>query len=339
VNPVTQFNAPVTVVVCQLLSTPPEVLGRAGVGHLVQVPTSVVKLTPKAANPFPNFICPDASLSEVVRPDAPVFARAWHAVRRAADRVAALLSPEPLWATHTALAGGTKSFSPFGALDPLVFQADFTNAGNVIGQPPGPPEKGTWTTVVTAPGSITVQASLGDINAPVAVLNQAGGACTKCGGLFLVGTVHGVGSNGVTNAPATTGIYQVSWRSVVSSPTVKDVPFVLRSADSLVVAQVDYLQGASAKSGPLVYATRSGQIQTGVTWSQNVSQTFTITVNLDTRATSLSINGTPVSGAQGVPFVDARATNLQRVAAEFSRIDAQTVGWTAVKIIRLADAP
>jgi hypothetical protein len=339
VNPVAQFNVPVTVVVCQLLSTAPSVFGRSGIGHLVQGPTGVVKLTPKASNPFPNFICPDASLSEVVPANAPVFARVWHAVQRAAGRMTALLSPEPLWATHTALAGGTKSFSPFGALDPLIFQADFTNSGNVIGQPPGPPEKGTWTAVVTAPGSITVQSSLGDINAPVAVLSQAGGACTTCGGLYLIGTVRGNGPNGATSAPATVGTYQVSWRSVVSSPTVKDAPFVLRSADSLVVAQLDYLQGPSAKSGPLVYSTPTGQIQTGVTWSQNVSQTFTLTVNLDSRTTSLSINGTPVSAAQGIPFVDANATSLQRVAAEFTRIDAQTVGWTDVKVSRLADAP
>jgi hypothetical protein len=88
-----------------------------------------------------------------------------------------------------------------------------------------------------------------------------------------------------------------------------------------------------------VYSTPTGQIQTGVTWSQNVSQTFTLTVNLDSRTTSLSINGTPVSAAQGIPFVDANATSLQRVAAEFTRIDAQTVGWTDVKVSRLADAP
>lgn len=336
VNPVTTFSVPVTVTICQEIATVATVFGRAQIGHLVTVPTGVVKLTPKAGNPFPGVICPDAALGAASPPSRSLYVNAWRGVVHLASSALSFFAPTPLYATHTSLSGGTKSFSTFGAVDPLVFLADFNNAGNVVGSPPGPPEKGTWTQIVQPPGSILVQSSISDLTTQPVVLNQAGGNCgTSCGVLQLTGTVHGIG-NATQTAPATVGTYVVSWRSVESKPSIKDVPFVLRSSDSSVVARLEYLPGQGAQSGPIAY---NGAPLQGVTWQQNVTQSFAITVNLDARTTSLSIGGQPVAGAQNVPFATSTASDLQSFGAELSGIDAGVLGVDDVKIIRTADAP
>jgi len=61
-------------------------------------------------------------------------------------------------------------------------------------------------------------------------------------------------------------------------------------------------------------------VATTARWTRNTSQSFVITVNLNTRKTSLKINGVAVAGAQDIPFVSG-ATNLHRVQAEFTGID------------------
>ena len=102
---------------------------------------------------------------------------AWHAKRA--------VTPRNLFAVHGGLGGLGGGLSPWSAVDRLVFHASFSS--DAVGSPPGTPETGSWTSSVTPPGSILVQNSLGNHNSKLVVMSQAGGACARCGGLFLNG--------------------------------------------------------------------------------------------------------------------------------------------------------
>jgi hypothetical protein len=69
-------------------------------------------------------------------------------------------------------------------------------------------------------------------------------------------------------------------------------------------------------------------------WTQGVAQSFELTVDMDTKTTSLSINGSPVNNAQNVAFT---ATALSRVGVEFGTTGTQRFGWDDV-LVRDAEA-
>ena len=237
-----------------------------------------------------------------------------------------VVTPRPAYAAHGGLGGLTSRLSPFGGVELTFFRATFT--ADVTGQPPGAPETGSWTTVVAVPpGSITVQPSLGDLTGQPVVLNQAGGNCTQCGGLELTGTA--------TTPPevdATSGVYIVRWMSVQTKPSAKEAPIVIRSAAGLEVARLSYRTVSSSRI--LSY----NNVTLPIGWSQSVAQAFQVVVDLAAKTTSLRIDGAPVAGFQGVPFVNAAATEVGTIGAEFSGIDAGIVGWDNISITKIAPA-
>ena len=175
------------------------------------------------------------------------------------------------------------------------------------------------------PFSIAVQSSLGDLTTKPVVLNQAGGNCTLCGGLELTGTA--------TTPPevdATSGVYIVRWTSLQSKPSSKEAPIVIRSAAGLEVARLSYRTVSSTRI--LAY----NSVTLPVAWAQSVAQSFEVVVDLATKTTSLRIDGAPVAGFQAVPFVNAAATDVGTIGAEFSGIDAGIVGWDNISITKIA---
>ena len=101
-----------------------------------------------------------------------------------------------------------------------------------------------------------------------------------------------------------------------------------RAAGCRVVASLAY-----RPSGQLGYGTSSTtpEISAG-TWAQNVAQSFQITVDLNAKTTSLSINGAPVAAAQSVPFYESQASSLAYIGFELGCTSAQTLAWDDVEI-------
>ena len=338
VNPVTTFSGPnwVTVAICQretgdaLVDAP---IFRARLAHPSPTDPTQPKLTPKVSDPFHLEQCP----TSVARRD-----RAPSILERFGASLAALLTPTPAFARHGGAAGLAGSFSPFGAVDSAVFLGTFT--ADVVGQPPSTnadSSRGTWTTVVTPPGSILVQSALGDLTDKPVVLQQAGGACAQCGPLELRGTLFQSSPDQV----ARSGTYVVSWKALQSKPTVKAAPFRLRANGPTgpIIAELSF---KSAMSGSKLYY--NGTLISGVPWVQNVAQRFEVTIDFDVRTghpaptTRLRIfraidNVLQYTGSD-VPFFNTAATNLVQFAAEFSGIDAGIMGMDDVFIGRRADS-
>ncbi len=305
-------------------STRPALGHRAGGGVEILDPDAV----PNGAYPSLQFC------SGTQQPAPPQFGGFIGFLRRVASFPAKLISVSTAFAGHGGLGGLGGSLSPFGAVERRIFSANFS--ADAIGSTPpentaGYPDIGVWSRVfATPPGSVLVQATLGtspnSLDRPV-VLRQAGGACAACGGLDLWGQAK---TSGVAGAFADAGVYVVRWRSLQSSANVKEAPFVVRSAEGLEVARVTYLR----QSGKNLLKYNNSDIS--VQWVRNVAQSFLITVDLSNRTTSLSVDGTPVAGAQNQPFVSG-AANVHRVQAEFSGVDSGVMGWDDIEVERLPD--
>lgn len=328
VNPVvTTFAGPdfVDIELCPVEGTPAAIMGR---GHLAHPKINELALTPTSpgGNDIFGFSCSNA----LTDANTPAPSGLFGALRQLAQRTLQWLRPTAVYATHAGLTGKGCCLSPWGTVDPDIFLATFT--ADAVSLPPGPPEKGTWTIQSVSPGSVLVQASLGDVASNLAVINQQGGNCTNCGGLNFIGTVHG--------APPENGTYLVSWRSLVSSPNVNYVPFILRDLQGDELARLEYRSGGPAQTGPLTFNGTSlvAGLPAG-TWARNISQLFEITVDLVNNTASLSVNGTPVPGAQGLSFVSSSATNINTISIEIIGNDVQTIGWENIEIRRLVDAP
>ncbi|HEX2343716.1 MAG TPA: putative Ig domain-containing protein [Vicinamibacterales bacterium] len=113
----------------------------------------------------------------------------------------------------------------------------------------------------------------------------------------------------------------------LTSPQVFD-------ALSLVVAIVSVPSGGGAPppvtiTGDLTYNNADNTIGN---WAQGQTQLFELTVDLDEQVTSLSINGTPVDGAQNVGFVQ-EASRLDQVAVELGTTGTQILAWDDIEIV------
>jgi hypothetical protein len=301
---------------------------------------SFVKIPPEATNPL-VLQCPSLVPSDLggfafgMSRSQSLWAWARNSSRTVGARALAFLMPAPAYAWHVFPGsndfdlGSAESGSnlPIGVVDPQIFLGNFTN--DVVGQQPDPSaEKGTWTSFTTNPGSITVQASLGDMNDTAAVLSQGGGACVQCGGLQLTGTVAGT--------PPIHGKYSVSWRSLQSNPTLKEAPFVIRSSNNERIAVLSYKAQMQNSILTFTYSVNGVLTTTQVgTWDRDVSQLFEIIVDLDTKTVELRIDNVLVASGG---FISALATDLKQVAAEFTGIDAGVIAWDDVQIKRLPDA-
>ena len=124
--PVAQFAQPVTVGICRLEVGEPfapatqAIANRLVLAHPDPSNPATVELLEKVAAPFVD--CAGVSLARAASPSQPrgFLARALDVVRGAGARVAGVFMPTPLYAVHGGLGGLTRSFSPFGAVDPGV---------------------------------------------------------------------------------------------------------------------------------------------------------------------------------------------------------------------------
>lgn len=241
---------------------------------------------------------------------------AWHAQQ--------VIIPKPLYAVHGGLGGLGGKLSPHQAVDLLVFDANFED--DVVGQLPGQPETGSFTTpyLITPPGSILVQASLGQHNSQLAVLAQAGGNCANCGGLMLEGNLA-TASLGVY---ATHGVYDAEWVSLQDGPTMKKASFVLRSSSDALLASVNY---ATKSSANIITFGNSNTVLAN--WVRYVPMHFRIRVDLDANTATLYIDHNPVAAASvSIPG----SANFAKIAADFRGIDSGIMGWDDIKVQRIA---
>ena len=310
---VVTFNPRVTVVVCQA----GHLDSHLALGHVKSNGETEVLPRPSGAQ-FP------ALCGEPV--GALPFEKAG-IVGRALATAVNFFRPRPLYAAHGGLGGLSEAMSPFGGVELTFFRSTFT--GDALNAPPGAPEKGAWTSIVAdAPGSITVQSALADMATKPVVLNQAGGNCTVCGGLELRGE-----ATTASEVDAATGVFIARWDAVQDKPTPKNAPIVLRSSAGLEIARVSHVRTSSAR-----ILTYNG-VTLPVSWNQSVTQSFMVVVDLAAKTTSLTIDGVPVAGFQNVPFVNAAAADVRRIAAEFTGIDSGVFGWDNVSIVKVAPAP
>jgi hypothetical protein len=303
----------VKVGVCQLVNHDvPLPLKVAALGHLTG---GIVKIPEQRA--YPTFCA---------HPDE-IAAGSWTGgIREVGKRVAWVakraLGVRTLYAVHGGLGGLGGKISPFGAVDLMVFQA--TLGSETIAALPATPDVGSWTSFITPPGSIKVQGSLGAYSDTIVVLSQGGGNCNRCGGLLLQGNLADSSSGGTG---AATGIYRVRWVSLQDGPSVKGAPFVARDSNGREIARLSYVTKSSQNL--LLY----NGVQAG-SWAQHQPQTFVIDVNMDTKKTTLTIDG--VIKVTDTNFVQA-ATSFRQFAADFRGIDSGIMGWAEISITRLED--
>lgn len=310
------FNPKVKLGICVVLGSTTS----PALGHLTNVGVAVVD--PDAVGVYPSTAYCHNSQT------LPQFGGFTQFLKQFANASLQAFTVREAFAAHGGLGGVTESLSPFGAIERRIFSAKF-NSDALGSTPPqdaiGFPDIGIWSKVLAqAPASILVEASLGSgatvLNKPV-VLRYAGGS------LDLWGEARTSGSHG---AVASSGVYSIRWRSVVGSATFARAPFVIRSTEGFEVARLTYLKTLGVNS-----LTYNG-ITIPVAWTQGVSQSFVITVNLATRLTSLAVDGVTISVAQNQP-ISTHATNLHRIQAEFTGADSGVVGWDDIEIERLPD--
>jgi hypothetical protein len=254
-----------------------------------------------------------------------------------------LFGTKRAYATHGGLGTIAPGFSTFGPVERNLFKATFSplsvGATPAVGALTGG-DKGYWTKVFsTSPGSITVEASSGNLIQQPVVLDQGGGACgSSCGGLDL----HGQIQTDDASRAVSGGQYRVTWQSVQNQPSPKAAPIVLRSKDSLEIARVSY-----SKENGVAKIRYNGKVVDSVTWVVGQAQEFSILVDFTTKKTTLSITSNPfgIALTRTLPaeaFVknpgNAVATNLSRIQAEFTNIDSGIVGWDNIFIEKLPDS-
>jgi hypothetical protein len=323
-----QFDDPVTVGICPREDThgvPNSALGH-GNGTVVEIPDQVTYPTD----------CSDAWVS--------TFGESWtggfgSVMKRVASLAGGIFGVKSAYAVHGGLGGTSLCCSPFGGVNLEVFNATFDN--NPLGTlaDPSPANVGTWSPATAkAPGSITVQSSLGDISSQLAVLNQGGGNCgTKCGGLLLQGNLA------TTGPVASNGIYEATWVSLQDLSNMKEAVFALRDANGRDLARVTYAvrnnvnlilyNDVPASPG---HAAIPGTVLKN--WVQHQKDSFRIRVDLNAGTTSISVNG----GAFSTPvaFINPDATKtFKTISADFKGIDSGTMGWDDVIVRRVEDNP
>jgi hypothetical protein len=251
--------------------------------------------------------------------------------------VAEFFGPRVAEAAHGGLGtlpGGTNSLSLFGPIDPFVFQATFT--GDAVGQRPIEDDRGRskWAVVTLNPGEVLVQASLGDIASKLVVMNQQGGAASSKPGIQLIAPVA---QQKDQPAYASAGVYRIRWRSLVATPKAFEANFVVLDSEQRILAQFTYANSSAAQGGPILF----NGAPTGLTWVQNASQTFEITIDLDpkpdAKRVSFGVQGqAPV--IEGVPYLNPNAVNLASAGWQIKSQNAQTIGMDDLEIVRVPDS-
>jgi hypothetical protein len=196
-----------------------------------------------------------------------------------------------------------------------IFSATFSD--DAVDMPPRMPEVGTWQDPISP--TILVRSAVGDLTDKPVELDQIEGVI---GGQRLAGSP--------TFTP-TSGQWVVSWRSLVQSTNVFFAVVTLRQPPF-----GDPLGSVAYRPGGVL--TRGFEVDPlPVSWTRGVSQFFEMTIDLDNRLLSLSIDGASVQGFQNVPF-DRPGTVLGLVSMELGGTFAQTFAWDDIKIVRKVPA-
>jgi hypothetical protein len=196
---------------------------------------------------------------------------------------------------------------------PTIFDATFTS--DALDAAPGTPEIGTWTSTGTAAGTVLVRAAVGDLTQKPVELDQIGG---------LTGGVHLFGS--VAGRARASGVYAARFRMLWHTEAAGGV-FVLRDTGGLVLCSLGV--------GPLPVLRLNNAILDGVSWTPDVAQSYEITVDLNANVCSLKVNDVAAAGAQGVPFFQSAAANLQSVELSHGGTFAQTSAWDDIRVVRV----
>ena len=202
-----------------------------------------------------------------------------------------------------------------------IYHAHFDS--DVPGNPPDTTLPGLPTgdsaVLSTLAGDITVRSAIGDLpNQPVEV-RMNGGA----GGVDLLGTVAGT--------PPSSGKWLASWRGLVQKGSGPGIlgSMVFRDSTALIVAAVIYRDNGIIDFNGLFAAAGIG-----VAWTEERSQLFELTINMDRRTTSLSINGNPVATCQNMAFLEPNAADLAGMSFEVGLTTAQAFGLDDMRICR-----
>ena len=254
------------------------------------------------------------------------------------------MRPRTLYADDVGESGSIGSFSLVGGALNDIFADNFDDPTNFNDGTDTPDIGDAWTINATHPGFIQIQSALGDMSGGLLVLSQGQGACQNCPVFRVIGTRLN------SNQNETVGSYDVSWTSLQNKPSVKEAPFIILnggngSEAAREIARLAYVTTSS--NNRLVFSVRgNGNNVTTIdvgTWVRDVSQTFTITVNLNVlnnahdQTVSLSINGVPVAAAQNIAA--PRATSLKQVGYILNGIDAGIIGSDNWLVTRLSDIP
>ena len=207
---------------------------------------------------------------------------------------------------------------PVGLASPggLIFHAHFDS--DTPGAPPdttlpGPPA-GDSIAISNPAGYVMVQSSIGDLtNQPVEVVCTGG-----IGSVKMYGTVAGT--------PPSSGIWYASWHGLVQQGNFTSVfgPMVFRDSSDLILAAVEYRENGIIDFNDLF--TTSG---IGVPYTRGISQFFELTIDLDAKTTSLTIDGFPIPLCQNMPYYEAGAADLAQMNFE--------VGYTTYQAYALDD--
>ena len=207
---------------------------------------------------------------------------------------------------------------PTGVASPggLIFHADF-DLDSPSAPPdttlPGPPA-GDSIVLSEPAGYIMVQSSIGDLtNQPVEIVATGG-----IGSVKMYGTVAGT--------PPSSGIWYASWNGLVQQGNYSSMfaPMVIRDSSNLVLAAV-----AFRENGIIDFNDLFAGSGIGVSYNQGVSQLFELTIDLDIKTTSLSIDGVPVALCQNMNYYEAGAADLAHMNFE--------VGYTTYQAYALDD--
>jgi hypothetical protein len=247
--------------------------------------------------------------------------------KRLAQSVTGIFRVRRAYAAHSGEGGSGGFLSSFAVVDRKIFRATFTK--DVVNTPPNDSAllAGTgWTIKFKAPGTILVQSAIGDLTGKPVVLAQAGGNCTNCDSLKLVG-------NGRTDGLIEDStVYDVQWSSLQDASNTKGAPFLIMDSDGKEIARLTYVTKANTNS---LYYNGTGPANFVGNWIQHQQQTFSIEVDFIRRKTALKIGGTTV--ASNKDFVNNTAKNLAKVGAVFTGIDSGVMGWDDITIIRRND--
>jgi hypothetical protein len=234
------------------------------------------------------------------------------AFARAGDALLALFRPRVAYAGHGGLGtlpGFADALSVFGPLDGYAFNGDFE--GDAVGAFPGKLAEmrgGSWTLSAFEDPSVASVQEGGLFDRRYLLLNQAGGAASAKAPLTFTGAPREPLKT-ATGDP--NRVVRLRFRAAILSSRAFDTRFAVRSTTGDLTT-IQFVDGASAKSGPLVVTAPAGAVldrqTTSAAWTQSGVQNFEVTVafsrSTSTARVTVGLVGQPPLAAYTVPALD-----------------------------------